>query len=194
MFTGIIKKTARVKYIEKNSSGLTLGVFNPKFSAKKGDSISVNGVCSTVVETGAILGFQYMPETLARSAIGTIMKGDSVNLEPSLKISDKLDGHIVLGHIDTVGKIMAIKTEGNSKVLTISPRDPKKFMKFVAEKGSVAIDGVSLTIVAVNSKNFTVKLIPYTSEHTAFGEKKAGSAVNIEFDIIAKYLEKLICK
>src|SRR3989338_206377 len=137
MFTWIIRKTARVTKAERDSTGMMLFVSKSKLSVKKGDSIAVNGVCSTVVTTGAVLGFQYMPETLARSAIGELRAGKIVNLEESLRASDRLDGHVVLGHVDTVGKVAAIIAEGNSKVFTIKPREPKKFMKFVAEKGSV---------------------------------------------------------
>lgn len=191
MFTGIIRETVLVKSpVPRSGTGL-LELVNPKLSVKAGDSVAVNGVCSTVVKAGRTLVFEYMPETLARSAIGGLKAGEKVNLETSLRASDRLDGHIVLGHVDTVGKIATIKTEGNSKVFTIEPREPKRFMKFVAEKGSVAIDGVSLTVVSVGAKSFTVKLVPYTLSHTAFKEKGVGSAVNVEFDILAKYLERL---
>ena len=193
MFTGIIRKTARVTRAERDSAGMMLFVSKPKLSVKKGDSIAVNGVCSTVVTTSAVLGFQYMPETLACSAVGELKAGEIVNLEPSLRASDRLDGHIVLGHVDTVGKVSAITVEGNSKVFTIEPREPKKFMKFLAEKGSVALDGVSLTITKVKPLGFEVKLIPYTLANTGFGDRKVGSLINIEFDILAKYLERL-CK
>jgi len=160
---------------------------------KSGDSICMDGVCSTVAGAGKTVKFQYMPETLSRSNLGALSSGDSVNLEASLRASDRLDGHIVLGHIDTVGKIISIENEGNSKVLTIAVLEPARFMKFVAEKGSVAVDGVSLTVVDVKAKTFTVKLVPYTSDNTGFKNKKVGDAVNLEFDILAKYLEKL-CK
>jgi len=153
MFTGIIKKVSTVKIVNQTPKGLIIGVANPCWVIKIGDSIAVNGVCSTVVKTGSVLGFQYMPETLARSTMNTIMAGDWVNLEPSLKVSDRLDGHIVLGHVDDVGEITSIKAEGNSKVLTLAPREPKRFMKFIAEKGSVALDGVSLTVVGVSRGN-----------------------------------------
>lgn len=192
MFTGIIRKIARVKSRPNVTFG-RLEVANPKLSARVGDSIAVNGVCSTVVKAGRTLSFEYMPETLARSAIGKLTAGETVNLEVSLRATDRLDGHIVLGHVDTVGKIAAIHAEGNSKVLTIEPRGPKKFMKFVAEKGSVALDGVSLTVAAVGAKYFKVKLVPYTLTRTAFKSKKIGNLINIEFDILAKYLERL-CK
>ncbi|KKU68557.1 MAG: riboflavin synthase subunit alpha [Parcubacteria group bacterium GW2011_GWA2_47_16] len=191
MFTGIIRKTARVTKAERDSTGMMLFVSKSKLSVKKGDSIAVNGVCSTVVTTGAVLGFQYMPETLERTAVGELKAGEIVNLEPSLRASDRLDGHIVLGHVDTVGKVTAISAEGNSKVFSIEPCDPKKFMKFVAEKGSVALDGVSLTVTKVTQSGFEVKLIPYTLENTSFKNKKTGSFINVEFDILAKYLERL---
>lgn len=194
MFTGIIRKTTKVKSSAlpaPRSGSRRLEIINPVLKAKSGDSIAVNGVCSTVIKAGRTLVFEYMPETLACSAVGELRVGEIVNLEESLRASDRLDGHIVLGHIDTIGKITMMKTEGNSKVLTVEPREPKQFMKFIAEKGSVALDGVSLTVVAAGPKHFTVKLIPYTLEHTAFKEKKVGSLVNIEFDILAKYLDRL---
>ena len=191
MFTGIIRKTAKVNSpVAQGATGL-FEVINPKLRVKAGDSIAVNGVCSTVVRAGKTLSFQYMPETLARSTIGAIKRGEIVNLEESLRASDRLDGHVVLGHVDTIGEIVEIKSEGNSNVFKIEPRESKRFMKFVAEKGSVAVDGVSLTVVGLSTKYFTVKLIPYTLEHTAFGEKSVGGKVNIEFDILAKYLERL---
>ncbi len=191
MFTGIIRKTAKVKSPVAQSATGMFEVFNPKLRVKAGDSIAVNGVCSTVVKGGKTLIFQYMPETLERTTICNIKSGERVNLEESLRLSDRLDGHIVLGHVDTVGEIVEIKSEGNSKIFKIEPRELKRFMKFVAEKGSVTLDGVSLTVVGLGTKYFTVKLIPYTVEHTAFGEKSVGSKVNIEFDILAKYLERL---
>ena len=189
MFTGIIRKTTKVKE-PTNQSGM-FEIVNPKLRTRVGDSIAVNGVCSTVIKGGKTLVFQYMPETLARTAIGEIKMGDTVNLEESLRASDRLDGHIVLGHVDTVGKIISVKPEGNSKIFTVEPREPKKFIKFVAEKGSIALDGVSLTVVDVSKKKFTIKLVPYTLEHTSFVEKRVGSVINIEFDILAKYLDRL---
>lgn len=194
MFTGIIRKTISVKAVKNSPVGLLLTLENPKLRPKMGDSISVNGVCSTVVQTGKVLGFEYMPETLERSTTGSLRAGETVNLEESLRASDRLDGHIVLGHVDTVGKISAVAEEGNSKVFTVEPREPKRFMKFIAEKGSVAVDGVSLTVVSVRPKSFTFKLIPHTLKHTAFQEREAGSFVNIEFDILAKYLERFKAK
>ncbi len=191
MFTGIIKKTAQVKKSESTALGATLLVANPGLRAKLGDSITVNGVCSTVATISKGLGFQYMPETLSRSTVGNLKVGDVVNLEQSLKAADRLDGHIVMGHVDTVGQVSAIVDEGNSKVFTIKPREPEQFMKFLAEKGSVSVDGVSLTIASVSKNSFVVKLVPYTWEHTAFQYKKIGSQVNLEFDILAKYIERL---
>lgn len=191
MFTGIIRKKAKVKSFTPMTVGAKLEIVSPKLRVKAGDSIAINGICSTVVKAGKTLVFQYMPETLERSTIGELKAGEIVNLEPSLRASDRLDGHIVLGHVDTIGKVTAIKTEGNSKVLTIKPRESKKFMRLVAEKGSVAIDGVSLTVTKVKSLGFEVKLIPYTLENTAFKDRKVGSLVNIEFDILAKYLARL---
>ncbi|MCR4311498.1 MAG: riboflavin synthase [Candidatus Taylorbacteria bacterium] len=189
MFTGIIRKTAKVKKAVDMSGRFE--VANPLLTVKGGDSIAVNGVCSTVVKAGKTLVFEYMPETLERSTVGKLLVGELVNLELSLRASDRLDGHIVLGHVDTVGTITDIRTEGNSRVFSIAPNEPKRFMKWVAEKGSITIDGVSLTVVTVSAKQFEVKIIPYTMGHTAFAERRVGSLVNVEFDILAKYVERL---
>ena len=182
-----------MKSFTPTTIGAKLEVVNSKFRVKAGDSIAINGVCSTVVKTGGAIVFQYILETLARSAIGELRVGEIVNLEESLRASDRLDGHIVLGHVDTIGKIILIESEGNSRIFTIEPRESKKFMKFVAEKGSVTLDGVSLTVTKVKPLGFEVKLVPYTLENTGFGGKKVGNLINIEFDILAKYLERL-CK
>ncbi len=193
MFTGIIKTTGKVENFKAGALGARLEIAKKTLKAETGDSISVNGVCSTVAFSGKNLKFDYMPETLARSTLGGLKAGDMLNLEPSLGVSGKFHGHIVMGHVDTVGAISKITAEGNSKVFEIAVREPKRFMKLVAEKGSVAVDGVSLTVVSVSAKNFSVKLIPYTLANTIFASKKIGGAVNLEFDILAKYLEKL-CK
>ncbi|MCE9548833.1 riboflavin synthase [Candidatus Nomurabacteria bacterium] len=185
MFTGIISKTAKVKSVKAEKDGLVLEVLNNLGKVKLGESITVNGVCSTVKKIGKSISFEYMPETLKLSNLGFIKKGDTVNLERSMKYGDPLDGHIVLGHIDEKGKILSIKKEGNSQVFEI--KTPKEFRKFLVYKGSVAVEGVSLTVARVLKDSFVVKIIPFTLAHTNLKEKKKSDFVNLEFDILAKY-------
>ncbi len=190
MFTGIIGATGKVAKIQLSKSGLALTVKPPRaWRLKKGNSMAVNGVCSTVKSLSGGLIFDYMPESLERTNLASLKVGETVNLERSLKANDPLDGHIVQGHVDTTGAIVAIIPEGNSYIFKI--RYPVQYTQYVAEKGSVAIDGISLT-VAVDDKNiFLVKIIPYTWKHTNMSQRKAGDRVNLEFDVLAKYLAKI---
>ncbi|MBI3888747.1 riboflavin synthase [Candidatus Nomurabacteria bacterium] len=189
MFTGIIKKTSKVQDVKFPKGGFSIDILNNLGKIKLGESISINGVCSTVKKTGKNISFEYMPETLKLSNVSLLKKGDIVNIEQSMRMSDRLDGHIVLGHIDTCGKIISIKKEGNSKVFEIKV-PTRNFMKFLVYKGSVAVEGISLTVVKVTHDSFVVKIIPHTLEHTNLKPKKAGDAVNLEFDILAKYANK----
>lgn len=189
MFTGIIKKTAKVQNVKATEDGLLVEVLNNFGKIKIGESISINGVCSTVKKLNknkSRIVFEYMPETLKLSNLSLLKRGGVVNTEQSMRMSDRLDGHIVLGHIDGKGKIVSIKKEGNSRVFEIKVPQ-KSFKKFLVYKGSVAVEGVSLTVAKVFKDNFTVKIIPYTLENTNLKFKKRGDAVNLEFDILAKY-------
>lgn len=191
MFTGIIAATSKVNSVKGDAAGLLLRIAKPKhWKVKIGDSIAVNGVCSTVKQSKSGLLLEYMPETVARTNLLKLKKGEVVNLEQALLATGRLDGHLVQGHIDGIGTIAAIAKEGNSRVLTISP-SARKLMKFIAEKGAVAIDGISLTITSANKNYFAVKVIPYTLQHTNLRYKKRGATVNIECDIMAKYLDKI---
>ena len=189
MFTGIIKKTLELKNAKIKDEGFQIEILNNLGKLKLGESINVNGVCSTVKKIGKNITFEYMPETLKLSNLGLLKKGDVVNIEQSMRLSDRLDGHIVLGHIDGKGKILCITKEGNSKVFEIKIPQ-KEFHKFLVYKGSVAIEGISLTITKVSKDSFIVKILPYTLEHTNLKSKKVGDAVNLEFDILAKYANK----
>jgi len=189
MFTGIISKTSKVKKIKPTNKGLSLEILNSLQKTKSGESINVNGVCSTIKKIGKSIFFEYMPETLKLSNLGLLKKGDTVNTEQSMRLNDRLDGHIVLGHIDENGKIMHIKKEGNSQVFEIKVPS-KKFIKFLVYKGSVAVEGISLTVATVLKNSFIVKIIPYTLKHTNLKFKKVGDLVNLEFDILAKYANK----
>lgn len=186
MFTGIIKETVKVKEIKTRKNGAVLKLVRPKFKTDIGQSLAVNGVCSTVVKTHPYLQFEYMPETLKCSNINRLKKNDFVNLEPSLKFGATLDGHLVLGHVDAVGKILSVKTEGNSRVFRITI--PSGFKKYLMPKGSITVEGVALTVVGARQNFFTVKIIPYTLRHTNLIWKKMENKVNLEFDILAKYL------
>lgn len=189
MFTGIIQKTSKVKNIRPNKDGLVLEVLNNLGKIKLGESISVNGVCSTVKKSNKNISFEYMPETLKLTNLKFLKKEDIVNIEQSMRLSDRINGHIVLGHVDGTGEILSITKEGNSKIFEIKVLD-KKFMKFLVYKGSVAVEGISLTVTKVLKNNFSVKMMPYTLEHTNLRNKKEGDVVNLEFDILAKYANK----
>lgn len=189
MFTGIIEKTSKVSDLKLGKNGMRLEVLNNLGKIKLGESISVNGVCSTVQKIGKNISFEYMPETLKLSNLGALKTDDIVNLEQSMRFDDKLDGHIVLGHIDGRGEILGIKKEGNSQVFEIKISG-RNFMKFLVYKGSIAVDGISLTVAKVLRQSFIVKIIPYTLKHTNLRYKKKGDLVNLEFDILAKYANK----
>ena len=186
MFTGIISKTAKVKNIKSQDGSFVVEVQNNLGQIKLGESISVNGICSTVKKIDKDIFFEYMPETLKLSNLGSLKKGDIVNLEQSMRMNDRLDGHIVLGHIDGRGEILDIKKEGNSRVFNIKI-PAREFMKLLVYKGSVAMEGISLTVTKVLKDSFVVKIIPYTLKHTNLQFKKKGDKVNLEFDILAKY-------
>lgn len=158
---------------------------------KIGDSVAVNGVCLTVTSFDKKeIKADVMPETLRRSSLKNLRNGDEVNLERALALSSRLGGHIVSGHIDGTGKIKKIEEDKNARVLTVTAS--KSVLRYIVEKGSVAVDGVSLTVVSVSDGDFSVSLIPHTSEVTVLHGKRAGDEVNIENDIIGKYVEKFM--
>jgi riboflavin synthase len=195
MFTGIIKNTAKVLRAEKKNGSLFLTVEKPKINGKDwkiklGDSISTDGVCLTVASIGTSdYTCELMTETLKKSYFGSFVP-KWVNLEQALKLGDRLDGHFVLGHVDTIGKISNVSKEKSGTVYTIT--FPKHFSKLVVPKGSITLDGISLTIVdtgKVGTTNyFSVSLVDYSLEHTTIGDKKIDHLVNLEFDILGKYL------
>jgi len=153
----------------------------------EGDSVAVNGVCLTAVEVGPG-GFaaDVMPETLRRTSLGS---GDRVNLELPLRASDRLGGHIVQGHVDGVAEVAEVREEGNAR--TVRLEAPAELLRYVVERGSIAVDGVSLTVAAVDEEGFSVSLIPETAQRTTLGSLAPGARVNLEVDIVAKYVEKL---
>ncbi len=189
MFTGIVREIGTLQAINKGGSSYQLDIKAERVveSAGKGDSIAVNGVCLTVVAFTAT-GFKadVMPETLRKSNLGDLSPGSQVNLEPSLGINDLLDGHIVTGHIDGTGNLLKIKPEKNARVLSIDY--PEELGKYIVEKGSIAVNGVSLTVVEVNDKVFKVSLIPESWSETTFYQSKIGDTINLETDILGKYI------
>lgn len=194
MFTGIIKKVSTVEDIYSQNGSLFAVIKKEKdWPVELGQSISINGVCSTVqkFDKKSFL-VEWMPETLKKTTVSSFKKGQLVNLETSLNLNSLLDGHIVQGHVDTVGKVLEIKPLKDSKILKI--KIPTKFMKLVVDKGSVAVDGISLTVVDTGRDWFTVSLVSYTVANTNFQNTKKGDLVNIETDVLAKYVSKLMKK
>ncbi len=192
MFTGIIKKVSKVSYVSFQKGSLFVTIKIPKsWKIWKGESISVNGVCSTVKSLGKkTFTVEYMPETIKKTTVGNFKKGTLVNLEKSLKLNDLVDGHLVQGHVDTKGTVFQVHKVKSSKVLKI--RVLEKFMKLIVVKGSIAVDGASLTVVDTGYNWFTVSLVSYTMENTNLGKIKVEDKVNVETDILAKYLNKIL--
>lgn len=193
MFTGIIEEIGTVESLRNSpvSCKLHIGAYTVLEDTKIGDSIAVNGVCLTVTAMSD-KGFtaDVMPETLRRSSLGTLKAGSRVNLERAMAANGRFGGHIVAGHIDGTGKIKTHKSEGNAVIITISA--DKEILRYIIEKGSVAIDGISLTVTAVTESDFSVSLIPHTAKETTLLSKKAGDMVNLENDIVGKYVERLM--
>ena len=193
MFTGIVETQGTVFGVETDDAGRNLTVAAPGFAdeTKIGDSIAVNGVCLTVVERDADhLHFQIGPETLQRTNLDELVPGDAVNLERALRLSDRLGGHVVQGHVDGVGRIADRQLQGDWEMVWITC--PVELTRYMVPKGSVAVDGISLTLVDVTDDSFSVALIPHTLDKTTLGFKPVGAAVNLETDILAKYAEKLL--
>ncbi|HCW79644.1 MAG TPA: riboflavin synthase [Ruminococcaceae bacterium] len=193
MFTGIIEEIGTVRSIKKNTHSAVLTVKASKVldDLNMGDSIAVNGVCLTVVSiTDSLFSADVMHETVNCSNLWNLKAGDMVNLERAVMLNGRLGGHIVSGHIDGTGVIRSIKKDENAVWFTI--RAPKLILRYVVEKGSVAIDGVSLTVASVTENDFGVSVIPNTVKCTALGKKHTGDVVNLENDCVGKYVEKLL--
>src|SRR6056297_1411602 len=193
MFTGIIQKMGRVKQINNQGESYKLTVTVDDFldTVSIGDSIATNGVCLTVTrKSNNEFTADVMPTTYRKSTFSDLNIGSLVNLEKSMRITDGFDGHIVTGHIDSIGKITKIKQDYNAILIRIEP--PQETLKYFIPEGSVAIDGISLTIAELREKDFTVSIIPHTREWTTLKEKSVGSSVNIEGDVLGKYVERLM--
>jgi riboflavin synthase len=191
MFTGLIEDLGTVERLEMEGQGRRLVVSAPKLASQMsvGDSLAVNGTCLTLVErSGDHLHFQAGPETLAKSNLGELKPADPVNLERPLAVSDRLDGHFVQGHVDGQGRIAERQKQGEWEMVWFSCSP--SLIALMVPKGSVAVDGVSLTVVDVEEDRFSVALIPHTLDHTTLGRKQVGASVNLETDILAKYVQK----
>ncbi len=190
MFTGIIERTGRVREIGSEGGNKVFWIETPITRELKVDqSVAHNGVCLTVEEIrGDVYRVTAVEETLERSSLGLLQAGSLINLERSLLLSGRLDGHFVQGHVDATGTCTRVRERNGSAELSFD--FPSKFAKLVVEKGSIAIDGVSLTVFNVKKKSFTVAIIPYTFEHTGFRLMKKGDVVNIEFDLLGKYITR----
>jgi riboflavin synthase len=193
VFTGIVREQGRIASLNGGGDGLDLVVEAPRTAAEVavGDSVSISGFCltATAVDNGTI-AFHAMPETLRRTALTDLAEGTAVNVEPALRAGEPLGGHYVQGHVDGVGRIRSIEPEGDSRRVWIEA--PPELLRYAVEKGSIAVDGVSLTIAELGDDAFAVALIPHTLAETTLGGLERGRPVNLEADVLAKYVERLV--
>ena len=191
MFTGIVEEIGTINNLV--NSVLTIQAEKVLTDIKLGDSIAVNGTCLTVVNfTESKFSVDLAPETLRRTTFGDLNPGDTVNLERALAANDRFGGHMVQGHVDATGRVISIRDEGDSSIFRIS--NPKRLKPYLVEKGFIAIDGISLTIVKALTSSFTLSVIPYTRINTNLRDQQIGGKVNLEVDILAKYVENLMAQ
>ena len=192
MFTGIVEEIGTIRHISRGSSvTLTIGCEKVLEGTKLGDSIAVNGTCLTVTRMDrSSFDADVTPETMSRTSFSLLRIGSAVNLERALRLSDRLGGHIMLGHVDTTGHVKSFVKDGNAVNVTISL--DRKWMRYIIEKGSVAVDGISLTVAKRKEEDFTISLIPHTGEKTILLSKHPGDPVNIECDNLGTYVEQLM--
>ncbi|MGB9711597.1 MAG: riboflavin synthase [Dissulfurimicrobium sp.] len=193
MFTGIVEGLGRVKAVSPKGNGLVFAI-EPNFELddpREGESIAVNGVCLTALGVSSgMFSADVSPETLSRSNLGDLRPGDMVNLERAVRFSDRLGGHLVSGHIDGVGRVIEKRSIGGFVIFTVAV--PNGFDRYIIEKGSIAVDGVSLTVNGCSNGVFSVSVIPHTARITTLGRRRTGEKVNIELDLVGKYIEKLL--
>jgi len=191
LFTGLVDDVGTIERVERTEAGRELRIASRYDSVVDGESIAVNGACLTVT---AIQGRRFRvdvsPETLRRTTLGTLAKDGRVNLERALRVGDRLGGHVVLGHVDGVGKLEKIEPDGDWVLYRF--RAPRELASYLVEKGSIAVDGVSLTIFACRAGRFTVALIPHTLARTTLGTRRRGDGVNLEADVLLKHIAKML--
>jgi riboflavin synthase len=193
MFTGIVEEIGVVQSVEKTLAGTRLTIMAAKVlgDVTIGGSISVNGACLTVVaRTDGTFSVDVTPETVAVTTLGTLAAGAAVNLERAMRLNERLGGHLVAGHVDGIGTIRERRQDGNAIVLTIEA--PKEVLRYCVHKGSIAADGISMTINQVTDTTFSLAVIPHTAKDTTLGLKRVGDALNLETDLIGKYVERLL--
>ncbi|MBM3678256.1 MAG: riboflavin synthase [Actinobacteria bacterium] len=193
MFTGIVREIGKVAEVHGEHGGSRLVVEAPLTAASVaiGDSIAIDGVCLTAVAVSPpTVAFQAVPETLRRTGLGRLHAGRAVNVEPALRAGDALGGHLVQGHVDGVGRVESVEWEGDG--LRVFVAAPPEILRYCVEKGSITVDGVSLTVAEVGGDSFGVALVPHTLRATTFSDLAPGREVNLEVDVIAKYVEKLL--
>ncbi len=189
MFAGIVEEVGRV--VEAKPDRLVIQADAVLEGVRVGDSVNVNGACLTavVVEDNRFT-VDVSPETLRRTNLGALKPGDAVDLERALAVADRIGGHIVQGHVEATGKVLSIEPDGDSLVVRFQA--PPQVMRYVVSKGFIAVDGISLTVVDCDSSSFSVSVIPYTRDHTVLGGRQAGDQVNLETDIVARYVEQFV--
>lgn len=191
MFTGLVETKGTVSSVTNTGNGIRLSVRQQTdFDLQLGESVSVNGICLTVVKHNGEISFDVSPETLKSTNIGELKVGNKVNLERALQLSDRLGGHIVTGHVDGTGTIKDKRLSGEYTFYTFDSSE--EILKYIVQKGSIAIDGISLTVVDLDNRSFSVAIIPHTLTATNIGDKGIGDRVNLEVDIIGKYVEKFV--
>jgi riboflavin synthase len=189
MFTGLVREVGTVASMVNGR--LTISAPETAHGVQLGDSVAIDGVCLTVVAFDeSSLSFDAVPETLSRTALGTLDQGSRVNLEPALRAGDPLGGHYVQGHVDGVGSVQSVAPEGDGRRVRFEA--PAELLRYIVEKGSIAVQGTSLTVAAVDTAGFEVALIPHTLQATTLGALERDQPVNLETDVLAKYVEKLL--
>jgi riboflavin synthase len=193
MFTGIVHEMGRIDEIAATPAGARLRLAAARTAAdcRIGDSVSIDGCCLTAVEVGDDrIAFEAVAETLRRTTLGGLAPGDDVNVEPAMRLGDRMGGHWVQGHVDGVGEVTAVVPDGDGVLVTFSA--PHDVLRYTIEKGSVCVSGVSLTVTAIDDETFTVALVPHTRAVTTLGRMAPGVRVNLEADLLGKYVEKLV--
>jgi riboflavin synthase len=193
MFTGIVREVGTTAAISGRDGGVRIEIDAPETAmlTSVGDSVSVNGVCLTAVAlSNGRIAFDAVPETLARTSLGSLAAGAHVNVEPSLRAGDPLGGHYVQGHVDGVGVVRSVEEEGQGRRVWFDT--PPELLRYAVEKGSIAVEGTSLTVAGLDEHGFAVAVIPHTLEVTTLGELAPGRLVNLEVDVLAKYVERLL--